>query len=125
MVGEIRIARALQEVARQRHAILQRDVLARRCDGHGVHELLAGGEVARRNGRARQPILLVGANAGGAQITHPARPQFWIGGHVARDRMAGPVRTARIDPTVVGDQRQPKLGLEGGKAIGEQLFEAS
>ena len=92
---EIGIACPLQEVPRQRHAVLQRDPCS--CCGtrHAVHEQLARGQIARGNRRAGEPILFVHAHAGFAEISHPGGPKRGIGGHVAGYRMRLPVGAVR------------------------------
>src|SRR5215813_9201969 len=102
---EIEVACCLEEVPRQRHAVLERDTCLSGRLRHGVHEPLARGQIAFRHCRAGKPVLFVRTNARSPEITHPAGPQAPVGGYVARDGIFFSVGTAVIDPAIVRDKR--------------------
>ena len=122
---EIGIACSLQEVPRQWHAVLERNSFFSRRLCHGVHEQLAGGQIALGNCGPGKPILFIGANARRAQIAHPISPKARVDRNVAGYGMFFPVGTVVVDPAIVGDKRQPELLLKGTKSVGKSSRDAS
>src|SRR5262245_22000315 len=102
---EIEVACSLEEVPRQRHAVVVRDTCLSGRLRHGVHEPPARGQIAFRHGRAGRPVLFVRTNARSPEITHPTGPQVPVGGHVAGNGIFCSVGTAVIDPAIVGEKR--------------------
>src|SRR5262249_38723438 len=69
-------------------------------------------EIARGNGGTREPVLLVGARAGCAGVTHPLRPQLRGDRNIAGDGGRLAVGTGLIDPAILDDQRESQTPLE-------------
>src|SRR6185437_10070947 len=104
---EIGVTGSLQEMPRQRHAVLERNLCLFGRMRHGVHKQFARQEVALRHCWAGKPVLFIGTNARSVEITHPADPKTWVSGHVAGHRILCPIRTAFIDPTIMRNERHP------------------
>src|SRR5262249_214325 len=101
---EIEVACSLEEVPRQRHAVLERDTCLSARLRHAVHETPARGQIAFRHCWAGKPGLFVRTNARIPELTQPTGPQATVGCHVSGDGIFFSVGTAVIDPAIVRDQ---------------------
>ena len=119
--GQVCIPAALQEVAGIRHAILERDALLAAGAGHVVEKGFAGVQIAAERGRvsvdAVEPVLLISGHAGRFEVSGNVVPPLRVHRRHARKFIALMIRTRRVNPTGVGDQRQADGMLKGCQAL--------
>ena len=88
---------------------------------HVVHERVLIVDVVGGGGPLVEPVLLVAEDAPIAKVRADRHPVVGIDDDVVRHLVLLAVRTLRVDPAGVRDERQAEVFLEAAEAFGEDV----